>query len=51
MLEDARARQGELLWVQVLDDLRKHMALNPGMRLQLVGHSMGGGCAAILTMM
>lgn len=36
---------------QVLDDLRKHMALNPGMRLQLVGHSMGGGCAAILTMM
>lgn len=36
---------------QVLEKLRVHMAANPGMRLQLVGHSMGGGCAAILTMM
>eukprot|EP00208_Stichococcus_sp_RCC1054_P008688 CAMPEP_0206152198 /NCGR_PEP_ID=MMETSP1473-20131121/39206_1 /ASSEMBLY_ACC=CAM_ASM_001109 /TAXON_ID=1461547 /ORGANISM="Stichococcus sp, Strain RCC1054" /LENGTH=723 /DNA_ID=CAMNT_0053549757 /DNA_START=675 /DNA_END=2843 /DNA_ORIENTATION=+ len=36
---------------QVMDDLRAAMAANPDMRLQLVGHSMGAGCAAILTMM
>ena len=36
---------------QVVDDLREALAANPKMRLQLVGHSMGGGTAAILTMM
>lgn len=36
---------------QVMDELRAALLTNPGFRLQLVGHSMGAGTAAILTMM
>lgn len=36
---------------QVMDEVRAALAANPGYRLQLVGHSMGAGTAAILTMM
>lgn len=35
----------------VKEDLRKAMDANPGFSLQVVGHSMGGGTAALLTMM
>lgn len=46
------ADEGGPWWLsQVIDDLRAAAAANPGMRLQLVGHSMGAGCAAILAMM
>lgn len=46
------AAEGGPRWLpQVIDDLRAAAAANPGMRLQLVGHSMGAGCAAILAMM
>lgn len=36
---------------QVMDEVRAAMAAHPGYRLLLVGHSMGAGTAAILTMM
>lgn len=35
----------------VKKDLLKAMEVNPGFSLQIVGHSMGGGTAALLTMM
>ena len=34
-----------------MDEVRAAMADHPGYRLLLVGHSMGAGTAAILTMM
>ena len=37
--------------LQVMDEVRAAMADHPGYRLLLVGHSMGAGTAAILTMM
>jgi hypothetical protein len=36
---------------QVADKLVESLEANPGFRLHLVGHSMGGGTAAMLTMM
>jgi pimeloyl-ACP methyl ester carboxylesterase len=37
--------------LQVMDEVRAAMADHPGYRLLVVGHSMGAGTAAILTMM
>lgn len=48
--EDLSATAGRS-YLQVMDEVRAAMAEHPGYRLLLVGHSMGAGTAAILTMM